>query len=425
MTRRKILYVVLDGLGDRPVASLGGKTPLEAADTPFMDELAQKGETGLMDTIGPGIAPESDAAVMSILGYEVEEYYTGRGPLESFGAGLEVPEGCLAWRCNFATVDEDWKIVDRRVGRNLADEEAGELAAAVQEQVELPAATFDFKHTLGHRACLVIQSLQHRLSGDVDNCDPAYARHGVFSVALENPGDRVVEAKPLKDSVSARIGAELTNDFMRQSYEVLERHPVNQRRRAANKMPGNFILVRDAGDSLPRLPSFQQRYGTTFGSLVEMPVEVGIAKLTGMGEVPVMSTGADPERGFADWADKTLAGLDHFDGLYVHLKGPDVFGHDGDAQGKARNIELIDSRYFGPIVKALTLPDFVIAVTADHSTPCEIKAHSADPVPLLISSGGLEPEGALQFGESECAKGQLGRRRGPELVPKLIELANT
>ncbi len=425
MTQRKILYVVLDGLGDRPVASLGGKTPLEAADTPCLDELAQKGETGLMDTIGPGIAPESDAAVMSILGYEVEEYYTGRGPLESFGAGLEVPEGCLAWRCNFATVDENWKIVDRRVGRNLTDEEARELAAAVQEQVELPAATFEFKHTLGHRACLVIQSLQHRLSGDVDNCDPAYARHGVFSVALENPGDRVVEAKPLKDSLSARVGAELTNDFMRQSYEVLDRHPLNQRRRAEKKMPGNFILVRDAGDSLPRLPSFQQRYGTAFGSLVEMPVEVGIARLTGMGEVPVMSTGADPERGFADWADKTLAALNRFDGLYVHLKGPDVFGHDGDAEGKARNIEMIDSRYFAPIVKALTLPDFVIAVTADHSTPCEIKAHSADPVPLLISSGGLEPEGALQFGESECAKGRLGRCRGPDLVPKLIELANT
>lgn len=422
---RKILYVVLDGLGDRPIPELGGRTPLEAADTPFLDELAQKGETGLMDTIGPGIAPESDAAVMSILGYDVDEYYTGRGPLESHGAGMDVPDGCLAWRCNFATVDADWNIVDRRVGRNLTDPEARELATAVQEEVSLDGATFEFRHSIGHRACLVIQSLQHQLSGDVDNCDPAYARHGAFSVALENPGTRVAEARPLRDSLSARIGAELTNQFMRKSYEVLDRHPVNQRRRAEGKMPGNFILARDAGDRLPRLPSFLARYGVHFGSLVEMPVEIGLAQLTGMGQVRVMSTADDPEKGFSDWAEKTLGGLQSYDGLYVHLKGPDLFGHDGDAAGKQACIESIDRLYFGPLVKALRLPEMVIAVTADHSTPCAIHAHSADPVPLLISSDGLEPEGALQFGESEAARGRLGRLRGPELVSRLVQIAKS
>ena len=422
---KKILYVVLDGLGDRPVPELGGKTPLEAADTPHLDELAQKGETGLMDTIGPGIAPESDAAVMSILGYDVDEYYTGRGPLESHGAGMEVPDGSLAWRCNFASVDKDWKIVDRRVGRNLTDPEARELAIAVQEQVSLDRALFEFRHSVGHRACLVIQSMEHQLSGDVDNCDPAYARHGAFSVALEDPGTHVQPAKPLRDSLSARVGAELTNQFMRKSYEVLDRHPVNQRRREEGKMPGNFILARDAGDRLPRLPSFQSRYGIQFGSLVEMPVEIGLAQLTGMGEVRVMSTAEDPDKGFADWADKTLGALQDYDGLYVHLKGPDLFGHDGDAPGKTACIEAIDRLYFGPLVKTLRLPDMVIAVTADHSTPCSIRAHSADPVPLLISSDGLEPEGALQFGESEAGRGRLGKLRGPELVPRLVEIAKS
>ena len=422
---KKILYVVLDGLGDRPNPKLGGKTPLEAADTPFMDELAQKGETGLMDTIGEGIAPESDAAVMSILGYDVDEYYTGRGPLESFGAGMTVPNGCLAWRCNFGTVDSDWRIIDRRVGRDLSDPEAQELAEAVNREVRLDRATFDFRHTIGHRACLVIQSLEHQLSGDIDNCDPAYQRHGVFSVALENPGTHVAEARPLKDGISARVGAEITNQFLKRSFEVLENHPVNQRRRAEGKMPGNFILARDAGDRLPTLPSFRQRYGVRFGSLVEMPVEIGIAQLTGMGEVHVMSTAQDPERGFSDWSAKTMNALDEYDGLYVHLKGPDLFGHDGDPEGKKANIEAIDRLYFGPLVKGLRLPDFVVAVTAAHSTPCDIKAHSADPVPLLISSGGLEPEGALQFGESEAARGRLGKLRGPELVPRLVEIAKS
>ena len=419
---RKILYVVLDGLGDLPSATLGGRTPLEAADTPFMDELAQKGETGLMDTIAAGVAPESDAAVMSILGYDVDRYYTGRGPLESFGATMDVPEGCLAWRANFATVDADWTITDRRVGRNLSDPEARELAQAIQAEVKLDGAEFQFEHTLGHRACLVIRAPEP-LSGQVDNCDPAYQRHGVFSVALADPGTHVKEARAIDGSSGARRGAELTNEFMRKSFEVLERHPINQRRRAEGKMPGNFILVRDAGDRLPRLPTFRDLFGIRFGSLVEMPVEIGIAKLTGMGEVPVMSTASDPEAGFSDWSAKTLAALHEYDGLYVHLKGPDVFGHDGDAEGKKHNIEQIDRFYFGPIVRRLHLPDHVIAVTADHSTPCEIRAHSDDPVPLLISSGGLEPEGALQFGESEAARGRLGRIQGPQLVPRLVELS--
>ena len=420
---KKILYVVLDGLGDRPIASLGGKTPLEAADTPYLDQLAQRGETGLMDSIAPGIAPESDAAVMSILGYDVDRYYTGRGPLESYGAGLEVRDGDLAWRANFGTVDERWTIIDRRVGRNLSDPEAGELAAAVQDQVELDGATFQFRHTLGHRACLVIRRNSGRLSGQVDNCDPAYRRHGVFSVALANPGHAVAEARPLNGSEEARAAAELTNVFMRRSYELLDSHPVNRRRREQGKMPGNMVLLRDAGDRLPQLPSFEERFGVRFASLVEMPVEIGIAGLTGMGKVPVMSTADDPERGYADWAGKTLAALGDWDGLYVHLKGPDVPGHDGDADGKRRNIEQIDRFYFGPLMKTLGGEGFIVAVTADHSTPCELKAHSDDPVPLLISGGTLEPEGALQFGEEEAARGRLGRIAGPELVPKLIALA--
>lgn len=419
---KKILYVVLDGLGDRSSAALGGRTPLEAADTPCMDELAQRGETGLMDSIGPDVAPESDAAVMSILGYEVDAYYTGRGPLEAFGAGMEVRQGDLAWRANFGTVTDEWRIIDRRVGRNLSDPEARELAAAVQREVRLDGATFDFRHTLGHRACLVIRS-DTPLSGQIDNCDPGYKRHGMYSVAVAEPGDRVAEARPLDDSPGARRGAQLTNEFLRQSDQVLDSHPVNQRRRDEGRMPGNMVLLRDAGDRLPSLPRFQDRFGIRFGSLVEMPVEIGLAELTGMGKVPVASTAEDPEGGYRDWASKTLAALEDFDGLYVHLKGPDVFGHDGDADGKRNNIEQIDSHYFRPLMERLGRPDILVAVTADHSTPCEIRAHSADPVPLLISGGTLEPEGALQFGERECARGRLGRISGTELVPRLISLA--
>jgi 2,3-bisphosphoglycerate-independent phosphoglycerate mutase len=419
---RKILYVVLDGLGDRPVPALGGRTPLEAADTPHLDALAARGQTGLMDAIGPGIAPESDAAVMSILGYDVDRYYTGRGPLESYGAGLDVRDGDLAWRANFGTVDPDWTIVDRRVGRNLSDAEARELAAAVQSEVQLEGASFQFRHTLGHRACLVIRRSDGALSGQVDNCDPAYQRHGTFSVALADPGKKVLEARPLDGSAAARAAAELTNEFMRRSYEVLSAHAQNRRRTAEGKMPGNMILLRDAGDRLPRMPTFQERFGIRFASLVEMPVEIGIASLLGMGQVPVASTAEDPEGGYSDWAAKTLASLEDWDGLYVHLKGPDVPGHDGDAEGKRRSVEQIDRFYFGPLMRRLDGEEFVVAVTADHSTPCELKAHSDDPVPVLVC-GGLEPEGAEGFSEREARNGWLGRLPGQELVPKLVSLS--
>lgn len=402
---------------------LGDRTPLAAADTPNLDQLAQRGETGLMDTIAPDVAPESDAAVLSILGYDVDRFYTGRGPLESFGAGLQVEDGWLAWRANFGTVDGDWRILDRRVGRNLTDAEARGLAQAVQAQVDLgDGVEFQFRHSLGHRACLVI-SAREPLSGMIDNCDPAYQRHGSFSVALADPGTHVLEARAMDGSPGAIRGAELTNEFMRQSFRVLEEHPVNQRRRAEGKMPGNMILVRDAGDRLPQLPAFQEMFGVRLAALVEMPVEIGIARLTGMGMIPVMSTAEEPERGYEDWAAKTESALAEWDGLYVHVKGPDVFGHDGDAEGKRLNIEQIDRHYFGPLLPSLDPDLILVAVTADHSTPCAIKAHSADPVPLLISGATLEPEGALQFSEAEAAHGRLGRLRGVELVPRLVGLA--
>jgi 2,3-bisphosphoglycerate-independent phosphoglycerate mutase len=187
-------------------------------------------------------------------------------------------------------------------------------------------------------------------------------------------------------------------------------------------MPGNMILLRDAGDRLPRMPSFQERFGIRFASLVEMPVEIGIAGLLGMGQVPVASTAQDPERGYSDWAAKTLVSLGDWDGLYVHLKGPDVPGHDGDALAKQLSVEQIDSYYFGPLMRRLDGEEFVVAVTADHSTPCELKAHSGDPVPVLIA-GGVEPEGAEAFGEREARSGWLGRMRGQDLVPKLVSVS--
>ncbi|HOL39901.1 MAG TPA: phosphoglycerate mutase, partial [Dictyoglomaceae bacterium] len=208
---KKILYIVLDGLGGTPDPKLGGKTELESAKTPNMDSLAQKAKLGLMDPIAPGIAPESDAAVLSILGYDVNEYYTGRGPLEAHGADIEVGDGDLAWRANFATVDEDTlKILDRRAGRNLTTEEAKTLADEVNEKVKLDGAEFIFKATVGHRGVLVIRRKNGKLSANVENIDPGYKRHGPYSIALSNPPTEVQKCVPLDNSEEAKEAARLT-----------------------------------------------------------------------------------------------------------------------------------------------------------------------------------------------------------------------
>ncbi len=183
----KLLYIVIDGMGDLPVKKMANQTPLEAAKTPNMDFLAKNGKTGLMYSVKKGMAPESDVAVISLLGYDPFKYSTGRGIIEAVGAGLNLKDGELALRCNFATLGEGKNLVDRRVGRNLTTEEATELCKAANKQIKLTShpATFEFKNTLGHRAVLVIKHRNKPLSGKISNSDPAYAIINGLGVAAK------------------------------------------------------------------------------------------------------------------------------------------------------------------------------------------------------------------------------------------------
>ncbi|HLD97113.1 MAG TPA: phosphoglycerate mutase, partial [Candidatus Nanoarchaeia archaeon] len=173
MAGTKLIFVVIDGLADRPVAELGGKTPLEAANTPALDSLAAKGSGGMLRVI-EGVAPESDAAVLTLLGYDPHKYYTGRGPLEGFGTGVEFKEGMLALRCNFATTSDGHGLLDRRAGRTLTSQEAAALASAINKEVRLTGADFKFYASVAHRGVLVISSHSGNLSASISNTDPAY-----------------------------------------------------------------------------------------------------------------------------------------------------------------------------------------------------------------------------------------------------------
>ena len=415
----RLLYVCLDGLGDDPVPELDGRTPLEAAETPFLDGLAMQGRTGVVTTVGEGIAPESDIAVFAILGYDPHEEHPGRGVVEALGVGMDFRDGDLAYRVNFATAE--WPtIVDRRVGRDLTSEESRALADEVHEKLELPGATFDLRATVEHRGVLVIRSDDGPLSAEVSNTDPAYRKDGHLGVALETFEPEVARCEPLEDTPQARTAAALTNAFVEGSARILDGSAVNAARRRAGKLPGNLILTRDGGDRRPSLQPIGDRFGPEWGCFVEMPVERGIALILGMEPVdaPRLIAGED----YATWAGLAADALDGFDALYVHIKGPDIPAHDGRARDKRDVIELIDLAFFGEVLPRIDLTSTVVAVTADHATSCVRKAHTAEPVPLLVAGGSVRSDGTASFGERACAKGSLGALRGVEIVPTLTEL---
>lgn len=420
-----ILYVILDGLGDRPVPSLGNRTPLEAAAVPFLGAMVLDGRTGLVQTVGPGIAPESDVAVTAMLGYDPFQYHTGRGVFEAVGAGIPFRDGHLALRGNFATGGEGRTILDRRAGRDLASDDARALAEAVTREVRLETAPaeLEVRASVGHRASVVIRRADGRLSARISNTDPAYGRVEGLGVAREVVVDEVQRCEPLDESEEAHTAAALVNEFTDKSRAVLDRHPVNERRRGEGRLPANLILVRDAGDRLPQMPPIAERFGVRFGCFVEMPVERGIAELTGMTVIPVPPSGADHERVYTVWARTAALEYRRYGGLYMHLKGPDEPGHDRNAEAKRAVIEVIDRTFFGTLLQEVPLDEVLVAVTADHATPVALGRHSDDPVPLLVAGAGIRADGTRVFNEAACARGSLGTLRGTEVMPLLVRLA--
>ncbi len=398
--KKKIILVLIDGMGDR-----GEATPLEKAKTPAMDFLAKNGKTGLMYSVDKGIAPESDVAVMSILGYDPAKYYCGRGPIEALGVGIKTRLGELTLRGNFATVDNNWNIIDIRAGR-IGDREAKELIAELEE-IELTDADFMIKHLGGYRFVLKIKGPFH-LSPKITNTHPGYVLAGEIPIALPKSKWKIKKSEALSNSRGAITAAKLVNEFTEKSYKILKNHPLNKKR----KLPANIVVLRDAGNKLPVLPTYEQKYGQIWISITEKPVERGLSILAGM-DTKEYELGVYD--GVADMVNKSL---EYYDGVYLHIKGPDNFGHDGDFVGKKNILEKIDKKIISKLDR-----DAVICITADHSTPCDLKAHSSDPVPVLIYGG--KSDNVKKFGENFCNKGSLGFIKGIQLMDLVEETACT
>lgn len=420
---KKLLFIVLDGAADTPLNALGGKTPLEVANKPNINMIAKMGTTGLMQVLP--IPPESDEAVLSLLGYDVFDVYTGRGPLEAIGGGADFKDGDIAIRCNFGSA-KDGEIQNVRVD-DFSTEDAKQLEWAINEFVTLTNASFVFKSTTKYRGVLVIKS-KEKLSPKITNTHPGYILRPMTSIygevplseAITNPSSKLQKVVPLAPTKEAIFTADVVNEFIKKSAEVLKNNPLNIKRQAQKKSPANVILTRDAGDRLPKLYNFSKTYGVKWACFAEMPVEKGIAQLSGMDIIPMPEPDADPRKNYWIWAQTLIKNIQFYDALYVHLKGPDVFAHIGDYQGKIKSIEDIDKFFFEQIIKRIDMENTIIVITCDHATSSEKKAHVENPVPVVVAGPGIFPDNVSGFWESACAKGAIKTIRAIDLMPMLM-----
>ena len=401
MPPKKMLLIVCDGLSDRPSKEFGMKTPLQVAKKPAMDALAKHGLNGTMDVIGHGVIPGSDTAHLALFGYDPYKLYTGRGPIEAAGAGLDIVKGDVAFRCNFATVNKSMRVTDRRAGRIKVGTHA--LAQAL-DRIKIKDVEIRFREGSEHRAVLVLHG--PGLDSRVSDVDPHHEA-------------KILRAKPLVPE--AKKTADIVNEFVKLSYKKLSAHKVNKTRRKRKLPPANIVLPRGAG-SVNALPSMYQKYGLKCAAVAGVTLVKGICRLVGMDviDVPGATGGMDTDCNAK--AVMALAQLQTHDFVFVNVKAGDIAGHDGDFQMKVRVVEKIDAML--NIILQDIPEDSVVALTCDHSTPVSVKEHSADPVPLTISGGGARFDGITKFDEISSAGGALGRIRGMDLMPIMMGMAD-
>ena len=415
-----MVYVLLDGVGDLPHPNLVGKTPLDAASTPNLDRLAKNGTMGQVITVGKGIAPESDIAVFNMLGYKFKhDDYAGRGVVEAIGIGIDFKDGDLALRGNFATLNDDGVIIDRRAGRKIEKQDTETVSNEIEEKIKFSDenATAIITPTIGHRLVIRIRS-DCTLSSNISNTDPAYGRVDGMGIARAVTDFLKIEkCLPLDEESHTKLASKLVNELTEQSLDIMKKSKVNERRKENDKKLLNGILLRDAGNIYPKVTPINDLHSMKFSCIVDMPVEIGISKILKM-----KTYDAGGRTDYEEKAKVAAKAMDEQNAVYVHLKGPDEFGHDGDAQGKMENIEEIDKRFFGTLLDNIDSSKVAVIVSADHSTPCINKGHSADPVPLLISGDMVTNDDTQRFTEIEAKKGRIGLIDGAQVITTGIDV---
>ncbi len=399
----KYIVILCDGMADEPLEELDGRTPLEAARTVNMDRLAADSEIGMVRTVPEGMAPGSDTANLSVIGYDPRKYYSGRSPLEALSIGAEMGENDVSFRCNLVTLSEE---EDRYEDRVILDHSSGEIPTE-----EAAALVEALREGLGREGYTFYVGTSYR------------------HLLIQKDG-KVTDLTPPHDILTKRIGEYLPEDpvlreMMVRSYEILKDHPVNVKRRAEGKNPANSAWFWGAG-TRPALPSFEEKTGVKGAMISAVDLLKGIAAGSGMHNIIVEGANGGLHTNYAGKARAAVKALteDGYDFVYVHIEAPDEMGHQGSAEDKIKAIEYIDDQVIGPVADALRGAggDFRMLILPDHPTPVRVRTHTSDPVPYLLYDSTKAQEGCSVYSEKTGRESGKMLEEGYRLIDHLLNL---
>ena len=388
-------------MADEPLESLGGRTPLEAARTPGMDRLAGKSEIGMVRTVPEGMAPGSDTANLSVIGYDPRKYYSGRSPLEALSIGADMADDDVSFRCNLVTLSEN---EEKYEDRHILDHSSGEISTA--EAAELMEA---LKTGLQREGYAFYTGISYR------------------HLLIQSKG-KVVDLTAPHDILTKRIGEYLPGDpvlreMMVKSYDILKDHPVNIKRREQGKNPANSAWFWGAG-TRPALLSFEKKNGVKGAMISAVDLLKGIAVGAEMDNITVEGANGGLDTNYAGKGQAAVKALirDGYDFVYVHIEAPDEMGHQGSAENKILAIERIDEKIICPVVQAFQEAgtDFRMLILPDHPTPVRVRTHTGDPVPYLLYDSTENVNGPDTYSEKTGAQTGIYVAEGYTLLSRLL-----
>jgi len=420
-SKMRAVLVILDGATDFPLPELGNRTPLETADIPTLDRIAREGICGSFSALGPAVLVGSDTAILSIIGYDPWKVYTGRGPLEAAGVGLELEPGDISIRCNYVTITDDFKLLNRTAGYPRKGIETLEEAL---NQIELSdrKVEFMFRNSQDYRC--VVRFRGYNISAEITDMDPAY---NAIPDALDNldllseEESKIISAKPLSQTIEAKNMANLLNEFVAKSHMVLKDLAYN-RKRTANGFPAvNGIMPRGAGET-PSLSTFRTQWGLKGGCVAGTGLVKGIARLTGMVVPDIPGATGYIDTDYLAKAKATCQLLDQgLDFILVHIEGIDEASHDKNVDAKIKAIEDSSEILLKHLVENLP-EDVILCVLSDHTTSSAIGDHTIDPTGVVFWSRKptFRTDHIENFSEREFVRGSLLKVEGKDIMPLLM-----
>lgn len=396
MAKIKILFIVIDGLGDEKIPALRNKTPLESAKTPNLDFLAKEGICGLGIPVFSGAIPTSEEGHLALFGYDPKKIPLKRGYFMALGLGLRLKKGDVVLRGNFATVNENLEVIDRRAKRI---KNTLPLIKSLSKIKEIKGIKIIIKKGPEYRICLILRG--KNLSWKISDGDPFYSK-------LQN---KVIKIKPLEKSKKASFTADVLNEFLEKAHQILKKHPFNKKR----EFPANYILLRGASSPM-KIDSFYKKYKLKAGFIAGKSLYKGIGRILKMEEIKVEGATGLPNTNLKGKFTKAKEALKKYDFVFLHIKAADSLAEDGKFEEKKRFIEKIDKE----IKKVIGLKNTFIVITADHSTCSLLKRHCRKPFPILIYGNGKDE--VKKFSEKDCQKGKIGKISALKLMPLLLKL---